>query len=120
MAPARRSPRRRRHAPAGRRRGIARMDRRASLSVLQELRSAARLQLRAPLRAQRRDAVGTAAVMLTAARLLMWASLAITFAALSRETARDNLFTLIGAILAAAALPYIIGMAVMRRARAAW
>ena len=58
--------------------------------------------------------------MRVAIRILMVASLAITFAALSREPGRDNLFTLIGAILVATALPYVLATAVMRRVPGRW
>ena len=50
----------------------------------------------------------------------MIGSIAVTFTALAREPGRDNLFTLIGLVLGAAALPYVLAMAALRRTPERW
>jgi hypothetical protein len=51
---------------------------------------------------------------------LIWLNVAITFSELARETARNYLFTLIGLILIATALPYVLALTVLPRFRARW
>ncbi|MGE3403712.1 MAG: hypothetical protein AB7K63_14045 [Vicinamibacterales bacterium] len=53
-------------------------------------------------------------------RALMLASAGITFGQLARETANDYFFTLVGLILLAAALPYLLATAAITRTPPRW
>ena len=58
--------------------------------------------------------------MRTLIRSLMLASVGITFGQLARETANEYFFTLVGLILFAAALPYLLALKAMQRTPPRW